>query len=116
MFQSSALGVGNVPAHPDHPFVVWNELDDLEFLEVRETSDSRNRTFTWSVYAPFGDFTVIDEILYGIKRRIKLLRDFKTADGIVCMESLWLGTSGQILSDGYSSSTKFGTTRHTVNR
>ena len=115
-FAASSLGLGEHPARPDCPYVVWNELADLEHPEARETSDSRTRTFSWYVYDKPGDFTLIDLILYKIKRRIKLLDHFTTAGGVVCMKSEWLGTSGQIPSDGYASSTKFGTSSHTVSR
>lgn len=115
-FSSESLGKGDNPAQPERPYIVWNELSDQEHPEVRETSDARTRFFSWYVYDRMGDYTLIERILYRIKKRIKALDHFTTADGVVCSESRWLGTSGRIPSDGYDSSTKFGTSSHTVSR
>lgn len=115
-YSSESIGVGENPAIPRRPYIVWNELSDTEHEEVRDTSDCRTRTFSWYVYDTVGDYTRIDRILRLIKRRVKVLGHFTTADGVVCMESRWLGTSGRIPSDGYDSSTKFGSSSHTVSR
>ena len=115
-FSSETLGEGENPVRPDHFYIVWNELSDTEHPEVQESSDARTRFFSWYVYDRVGYCDRIDNILHLIKRRVKLLGHFTTADGVVCAESRWLGTSGRIPSDGYDSSTKFGTRSHTVSR
>jgi hypothetical protein len=116
MYQASSLGEGENPAIPNRPYIVWNELEDTEHRAVSETSDARTRNLLWFVYDVPGDYTRIDRILYKFKRRIKQLDHFTTADGVVCSDARWLGTSGQIPSDGYASCTKWGSSEFTVSR
>lgn len=57
-----ALGLGDVPAEPQTPYVQWGEESASPYSEVRETSSVKARVFRFYVYDDKGSYTVIDDI------------------------------------------------------
>lgn len=118
-FEASSLGLGDADAVPKRPYIVWNEGEDFEFAEVKETSNARRRRFRIYVYDEPGDFTRINRIMRNMKARVKTMAPFVIAahddePEIRCSESVWGGMSGQIPQDGAGSCCKFGTALFTV--
>lgn len=115
-FVASSLGEGENPERPEHPFVIWNELPDRTYDEVRKASNARMRSFNITVQDDKGDFTRINNILYVIRRIVKEMSPFHLEDGTICTDSLWGGISGNFTDPQYDSGLKFGIARFTVSR
>lgn len=113
-FPSYSLDIGPNLPDPEAPYLIWNELDDFVHQAVRETSNSRNRTFTFYVYDKAGDFSRIDAILIRMREISKTMAPFVTEEGVRCSDSLWLGISRPIQREGYDEVARFGTVRFTV--
>jgi hypothetical protein len=115
-YSASAMGLGENKPVPKRPYIVWNELPDQVHRTVEETSDARNRNFSFYVYDEQGDYTRIEAILNALRNVVKSMAPFTTTDGVRCSASTWQGVSGQIPNDGYDSCTKFASVSFTVSR
>lgn len=113
-YASSSLGLGENPAVPDYPYMVWNEGNDVPFREVEKATNATRRNFRFYVYDHKGDFTRINSALRLVRNRIKLMAPFVTEEGIKCHESKWLGLSGNLVDDGYDACLRYGFGEFTV--
>ena len=112
------LGVGDEPADPPKPYMIYGELPGFAYQTVRETSNAGQRNFQFFVYDEKGDFSRINAILRHLERIVKGMAPFEhtDTDGVLwrCSESVWTGISGTTPDPQYDSSVRYGTARFTV--
>lgn len=116
-YSSSSLGLGENQELPGFPYVVYNELPSSPYREVFETSNAEQKIYTFHVYDEMGDYDRINTILRHIRRIVKGMAPFTTADGAIvirCSDSRWDGVSGRIVDPEYHSGVRIGTGRFTV--
>lgn len=107
IFAATSLGIGMTEPKPDRPYVVWNELASRPYDEVRETSNSESRVYTFWAYDDMGDTTRINQILSVIRRVCKDLVPFVTPEGARCTGQEYRGRGALVVDDGLGCSTRF---------
>jgi hypothetical protein len=116
IYHSSALGVGGVPAQPKQPYVVYHELSNGTYPEVRETSRAGSHIFQITVYDERGSFIRIDQALQAVRETVSGLPGTVSPSGARCLDAEWQGTSEDISDEEYDSNVKYATLRMTADR
>jgi hypothetical protein len=111
VYQSSSLGVGDVPPEPQKPYVLYTELPSDPYLAVRETSRAKARFFQVYVYDNRGSFVRIERILALIRETLVSLNGTVSPSGVRCTDVQWQGESGDISDEEYDANSKFGNVR-----
>lgn len=117
-YLASSLGEGEVPQMPTKPFVIYNELPDRPYDDMRRSSTTFSRMRSWNITVQDfkGDFTRINNILIVVRRIVRGMTPFQLPDGTIGVDSVWGGISGNLTDEQYDSCLKFGVARFTVNR
>lgn len=116
VFRKGSLGVGNVPEHPDFPYVVLGELPGDVFGEVRKISSARTRVFQFWCYDRMGDYDVIERVLAEFRKVVNEIAPFWLPDGTICSEAQNLSTSGDLTDPQYDGGMMFTLARFVVNK
>lgn len=111
IYQSSSLGVGDVPPEPAKPYVLYTELPSDPFQAVRETSRAKARYFQVYVYDERGSFLRIERCLALIRETLVSLVGTVSPSGVQCTDVLWQGESSDITDAEFDANSKFGNVR-----
>jgi len=114
VFAPTALGVGNIPADPQKPYLTWNEMPSDRVASVRETSRATLRQYQFFVYDEAGDTLRVNEILSHLRRVVEDLAPYNQ-DGIRISEATWLGESQVYSDDEMGAVVRYGLAQFMVN-
>lgn len=111
VYQSSSLGVGDVPPDPPKPYILYTELPSDPYRAVQETSRAKARYFQVYVYDDRGSFVRIERILAFIRETLLSLIGAVSPSGVRCTDVQWQGESGDISDVELDANSKFGNVR-----
>lgn len=109
IYEASALGVDDVPANPEKPYITYQELDSAAFPEVRETSQAQARIFQFFVYDERGSFTRIGDIIGVLRQTLSSLSGKSSTSGTRCTDAVFRGTSADVPDIQQNANVKFAT-------
>lgn len=58
----TSLGIGPKAPLPERPYIVWREMNTVDYDEVSDTSDVEQRSFQIYIYDYLGDFSRINKV------------------------------------------------------
>jgi len=111
IYQSSSLGVGDVPPEPAKPYVLYTELPSDPYRAVQETSRAKARFFQVYVYDNRGSFLRIERILALIRETLVSLTGAVSPSGVRCTDVQWQGESSDVTDEELDANSKFGNVR-----
>jgi hypothetical protein len=111
IYQSSSLGVGDVPPEPEKPYILYTELPSDPYQAVSETSRAKARYFQVYVYDNRGSFLRIERILALIRETLVGLSGVVSPSGVRCTDVQWQGESSDLSDEEYNANSKFGNVR-----
>jgi hypothetical protein len=95
LYASGALGVDDIPADPDVPYVqlAWGEAS--QYREVRKTTTTARHALRAYVYDGRGSFTVIDNIHRQMRHTIEGLGGTVSPSGRRCTDTEFITLGGE---------------------
>lgn len=93
VYQSSSLGIGDIPEKPKLPYILYTELPSFPYREVRETSNASLRTFQIYIYDEPGSFLRIEDLLELVRETLIGLAGVVSPSGARCTDVDWRGYS-----------------------
>lgn len=111
IWPSGALGIADIPAEPERPYIQYGFDAHVPYTEVREGGGpSRHLLRIW-YYDDRGDFTRIDEIHKQVRQTIEGLTGQVSPSGSRCTDSMFLTLGGDVTDNFRSLSVKQATFR-----
>lgn len=111
LFASTSLGEdGTIDgAKVETPWAAWNELPAVTHEAVRKVSKAKTRTYQLFVYDDPGVYSAINHLLEVAEDVVQGFAPKLTTAGIIIMESMWEGLSGNLRDESYGCAVRFGT-------
>lgn len=116
IYESSALGVGDVPASPAKPYILYTELPSSPYRDVRETSRAKARIFQIWCYDERGSFIRIERVLALVRETLLGSVAEVSPSGARCTDVEWQGESSDIVDVPLDSNAKFVLIRFTASQ
>lgn len=109
VYQSSSLGVDDVPPNPMKPFIVWRELPTTNYDVVAETSNATRHTYAIYFYDFRGSYARINALGRRLRDRIKTLAGQTAPSGALCTRAAWVSMSQTFGDEQYEANVKYAT-------
>lgn len=109
IYMTGTLGVKGVPADPQKPYIMVNELPSTPHQAIRETGRAQDRYFQLFTYDVPGSVVRINAILEVLRETVIGLVGQESPSGSRCLDAVWQGESQAIATEDESVLAKFGT-------
>lgn len=109
------LGVKDIPAKPNTPYVLIGELPSQPHHTVEETSRAQDHYFQVFAYDKPGTMARIDAIMAAVRETVRELSGQVSPSGLICLEATWQGASQDFVEQSENKLVKFATVKLTAN-
>lgn len=116
VYQSGALGHGDVPAKPDWLFCLFRRIGVDPYREVQKTARSARHDFLIYIYDERGSYKRIEETLVKVRDTLISKEGTRSPSGHQCTGVEWFGTSADLVDKELNSNTQYATVRITANQ
>lgn len=95
LYASGALGVDDIPAQPQRPYIQFAFGEAPQYATVRETSTAAAQSLRIYVYDDRGSYVRIDEIHRLVRQTIEGLGGMVSPSGRRCTDAMFLTLGGE---------------------
>lgn len=115
IYERSSLGVGDIPASPEPPYLLYGEEANIVVREVQDTARCQHRSFRFAAYDERGNYLRIERILRTVRETMLALSGQVSPTGVSCLGVWWSSTSDDGVDIEQGLNTKFIIVRFTTN-